>query len=470
MQPPRSRDGSVFDLAALQEPGAFPMPSEEIVEVPQAAPPKKPKVEAKKSEEFPINKITGFTQFDSDFNSQTPQNMATVGDMQNGAGFRRARLAATGRVAEFTNYILEVDFAAAGRPSFFDVWVEQSNFNYLGTIRAGQYVQPFSVDAMSGFRHLMFLERSLPFFAFVPFRRIGLESYNATDDERTNWAFSVFKTGGFNNAPLGDDRYATDIADVGGYSFSTRLTQLLWYDENAPDRYLWHIGAAYDYSRLSANDALGSTSGVPFYQARTTPEFFIGSPEGMPPTYGPATASAGTPYFVDTGRYRASAFHLVGVETVYQYGPASFQSEWMATIVDSPVGPIFYHGAYAQLGYRLTGEHRMYYKKIAALGNAVPYSDFIPLKRDGIAAWGAWEIAARLSFVELKNPASLAPYYITGTNASGNGTLTDTTAGLTWFLNTHLKVQFNWIHAMLNNTAKGYSLADLYVTRVQVDY
>jgi phosphate-selective porin OprO/OprP len=56
------------------------------------------------------------------------------------------------------------------------------------------------------------------------------------------------------------------------------------------------------------------------------------------------------------------------------------------------------------------------------------------------------------------------------TGAVGAGTLTDTTLGLTWFLNSHAKFQFNWIHAFLNNSGKGFSQADLFVTRVQVDF
>jgi len=79
----------------------------------------------------------------------------------------------------------EVDFATAGRPSFFDVWGEQENIPLLGAVRIGQYLQPFSVDAMTGFRYLPFLERSLPFLAFVPFRRVGVMASANTEDERT---------------------------------------------------------------------------------------------------------------------------------------------------------------------------------------------------------------------------------------------------------------------------------------------
>ena len=189
------------------------------------------------------------------------------------------------------------------------------------------------------------------------------------------------------------------------------------------------------------------------------------------------SAVNGTPSFVDTGRYEANSFHLFGLETVKQHGPWGFQAEYMATIVDSVVGQVDYQGGYAQLAYRLTGEHRAYDKNSGTLTKLVPYSDFIPLKHDGIVGWGAWEIAARWSIVDLRNPASLDGHYyntatntFTGTSKAGNGQLNDSTVGITWFLNTHTKLQFNWIHAMLDNSAKGFSDADLFVSRFQVDF
>jgi len=176
------------------------------------------------------------------------------------------------------------------------------------------------------------------------------------------------------------------------------------------------------------------------------------------------------------GRYEASNFNLFGLETVYQNGAFSAQAEYMAVIVQSIVGPVFYHGAYLQGAYRLTGEHREFDRRLGALGTPIPFTDFIPLKRDGICGWGAWEVAVRWSFVDLQNPASLDGHYynsatntFTGTSKAGNGLLNDATLGITWFLNPHFKMQANWIHAMLENDAKGWSQADLFVSRVQVD-
>ena len=441
---------------------------------------KRDEADAKKANTYPTHKITGFLQVDTAFYSQTPRNIATVGDAQDGTGFRRARFAVNGKVAQFTNYQLEVDFAAAGRPSFFDNYVEQGNLPILGDVRVGQFLQPFSVDAMSGFRNLAFLERSLPFLAFVPFRRVGIMSSNATDDDMTHWAYSVFRTGGFNNAPLGDSRFATDFGNVGGYSFSTRLTHLLYYDEFAKDRCLWHIGFSYNFSELGADDATGAgvngNAGTPkpFYQSRTTPEFFLGYPENNT-TFD--TAVNGTPIFVDTGKYQAKNFNLMGLETVYQNGPLSLQSEYMATVVESVVGPVFYQGAYGEVMYRLTGEHRGYDKKLASFKNPIPYADFLPLKWDGVRGWGAWGLAARWSVVDLTNPSKLdGHYYNSNTNSfnttskAGNGVLNDFTFGVNWYMNQHTKLQFNWIHAMLDNTKKGNSTAELFVTRMQVDF
>jgi phosphate-selective porin OprO and OprP len=430
---------------------------------------------------FPNFRITGFTQLDGGWYSQDPRNMATVGDAQDGVGFRRARLATVGNVAEFTSYMFEVDFATAGRPSFFDMWGEQGNIPFFGAVRIGQYLQPFSVDAMSGFRNLPFLERSLPFLAFVPFRRVGVMASNWSDDERTIWSYSVFRTGGFNNAPLGDDRFATDIGDKGGYSFSGRAVQLVQYDPEADDRYLWHIGASYDFSQLGQNDAPGSgtTAGggpSPFYQSRVLPEFGpLGSPE-VSQSFGQAFAA--TPIFVDSGKYAATNFNLWGLETVYQAGPFSAQAEWMGTSVNSAVGPIFYQGAYAEVMYRLTGETRPYDKKLGALKNVIPYTDFISLKPGGICGWGAWEVAARWSYVDINNPNSLNGHYYNSvtntftsqTGGAGNGRLNESTVGMSWFINANTKLQFNWIHAMLQNKAKGFSDADLFVTRFQVAF
>jgi phosphate-selective porin OprO/OprP len=406
---------------------------------------------------FPIIKLSGFFHLDAGFFDQDETSRATLGDIQNGVGFRRARLQALGSVAEFTNYSVEMDFATAGRPSFFDVWLEQTNLPIVGNVRIGHFRQPFTMTSYTSVRQLVFLERPLPFQAFDPFRRTGIMAYDTTENKNTAWQYSVYRTGGFNEAPLGDSRFGTDIGDAGGYSFATRGTHLLWYDEPSEGRYLLHIGGNAAYSRNTKNDFSPDT---PFYQARTIPEFFVGDPAGG------GNVAVGTPFFADTGRIPSEQFMIYGAELAGQYGPTYFQSEYLLTTVDQIGGPtLFYDGAYIHGGYFLTGEHRSYNRTFGAFDRVVPFEDFFSVGR-GFCGLGAWEVAARLSYVNLNDPNAVA---IPATGARP-GRMVDSTFGLNWYLNAHTRMQFNWIHCWLDNATFGASDTDIYCARAQVEF
>ena len=90
---------------------------------------------------FPKVKLTGFFQADAGWFRQSPGSFATFGDIQDATGFRRARLAAVGDVAENMSYMLEMDFAFPGRPSFMDVWLDVHSVPLLGNVRVGQWRQ-----------------------------------------------------------------------------------------------------------------------------------------------------------------------------------------------------------------------------------------------------------------------------------------------------------------------------------------
>lgn len=427
----------------------------------EAAAPSAAPAAAAPSAGYPKVRLSGFFHLDSAAFGQDTVNLQTLGDIQDGVGFRRARLQALGSVAEFTNYSVEFDFATAGRPSFMDVWGEQTNLPYLNALRIGHFRAPFSMDALTSVKQLEFLERSLPFQAFVPFRRTGMMAYDASEDQNTQWAYGIFASGGFNDAPLGDSRYATDIGDVRGLAFSTRASHLLYYDEPADGRYLLHVGGSYDYTRIRESNL---PSG--YYQARVIPEVFVGDPAG-----GGLTA-VGTPFFADTGRIQAKDFNLFGVEVAGQYGPAHFQAEYMATSVNQDVGStLFYDGAYVQAGYFLTGEHRTYNRTVGAFDKVVPYSEFFALGNQGVCGWGAWELVARWSYVNLNDPAANATVIPMLTPPSPNpGRLHDTTLGVNWFWNPNTQVQLNWIHCFLDNAALGDSDCDIIAARFQLAF
>ena len=124
------------------------------------------------SSKYPSVKVTGFFQADAGWVHQDAAKRLAVGDAQDGADFRRARLAATGDVAENVGYMVEFDFGFPDRPNFMDVWLEVRDTHLLNNLKIGQFRHPFGPDGLTSVKELTFIERGLP-FAFLPFRQIG---------------------------------------------------------------------------------------------------------------------------------------------------------------------------------------------------------------------------------------------------------------------------------------------------------
>jgi phosphate-selective porin OprO/OprP len=104
-----------------------------------------------------------------------------------------------------------------------------------------------------------------------------------------------------------------------------------------------------------------------------------------------------------------------------------------------------FSGGYLQFAYTLTGEHRNYDRRFGTLGRAYladgPYENaYLVRDENGHCCWGmgAWEIAARLSYVDLNDGS--------GTNRIQGGRLEGLTLGLNWYLNSNLNFMFDWAY------------------------
>ena len=425
---------------------------------------------------FPTFRLSGFFQVDQAFVNQSFNNHLIFGDVMGGTSFRRVRLQALGNLAESTRYDIEVDFVALGRPSLMDVWGEQANLPFFGAVRIGHFRQPTTMDALTSVRHLEFLERSAPFWSFDPFRRTGIMAYRIADDEMSTLAYSIYATGFtfFNGlshvyGTLGDTRFATQIGDSGGVSFAIRGTRLLYYDEPTSGEYLLHIGGGYNYSQIGGEGTTGPSAKT--YEARTIPEFFAGDLAA-----GGLTA-AGTPVVLDTGRILSHGFSFYHTELAGNYGPAHFQTEFMGTSLNQFDGPtVYYYGTYLQCGYFLTGEHAGYSRQVGVMDyNVAPYDEFFSTKRgDRMCGWGAWEVAFRWSYVNLLNtdvnPANQLSDSPGPPPVPNPGRLNESTVAVNWWWNQYTRVQFNWIHSMINNTGRGPSTMNTFAARFQAEF
>lgn len=429
-------------------------------------------------EQLPLVRLSGFFQLDDGLYSQNARAIAYFDDMQDGVSFRRARLQAIGKPTEFTAFTIEMDFAQLGHPSFVDVWGEQSQIPFFGTIRIGQFRQPGTMDSWTSVRHLNFLERSAAFQALDPFRRLGVMVYAMSEDERTSWAYSVFGTGLtlWSGQTLetvyktfGDNQYGAQIGDNGGVSFSSRITHLVHYDEPSKGRYLLHVGTGFLYSQIGGEGTSGLFAKT--YRSKTFPEFFIGDLSG-----GGVTA-AGTPLVLDTGRFLANDFQLYHLELAFNRGSFNFQSEVMLEPVSQLGGPtLLQTGAYMQCGYFLTGEHADYLKQAGVFDyNVNPFTSFFGTGRKGrVRGWGAWEVAFRWSYLDLTcrdlNPANELSNLPGPPPSPQFGVLNESTLALNWWWNRAMRVQLNWIHSMPNYVGVGAVPFDIVGTRFQAEF
>jgi phosphate-selective porin OprO/OprP len=283
------------------------------------------------------------------------------------------------------------------------------------------------MEAVWSIRELIFMERSLPFGAFVPFRQTGTGLFNTAMDDNITWAISGYRypTSVFGN-DFGDD----------GYGWAGRTTGLLYNNDSINANV--HIGGGFSQNRPST-DRL---------RFRTNPEVGMTNQDFN-------VAAFPIPFFVDTGNFRSNGYELVDVEFAASVYSFLFVSEWLGVNADQELGlpTLNFHGGYAEAAYVLTGEHRPYNKKNGVFTRVVPNHPF------GKAGCGAWELAARWSYIDLNDQ-----------NIQG-GRQHDWTFGLNWFPNQYTRFAFNYIHCMVDTPITGVDAdVDIFGTRAQFDF
>lgn len=379
----------------------------------------------------PTVKWTGQLQSDFYMFDQDAASRARFGDIENGSAFRRARLGMLGEHGP-TEYRIEADFALAGRPSFLDVYAGIHDLPVLGRVRVGHFFEPFSLERITPNRYVTFMERSLPDQPFAPARNTGVMANRTLCDDDVCVALGCFRSD--------SDNFGDDVGDSFENAVTGRLTCLPYYSEDCGLVRYAHLGVGY-----SVRD---TNNGVARF--RSQPEARIGS------------AVPNVPFFVDTGEIPADMFQLVGLEGAWVRGPFSLQSEYMLTPVDTTTqGTLLFHGWYATASYFLTGEHRPYNRQIGAFDRVIPKSDFVRYRGEGecrhvATGPGAWEVAARVSQLDLDDAA------VRG------GRLTDFTVGLNWYMSPYLRWTFDCVNAFSDNVTE--SQTTIFGTRIGYEF
>ncbi|CAG9933019.1 porin [Candidatus Nitrotoga arctica] len=136
--------------------------------------------------------IGGDLQLDGQIN-QNGHRIPQSAQLDDGAGLRRGRIHMQGTVNQDYNFRYEYDFVrgtgttAAG---ITDAWIEYTALKPI-SFTVGQFREPFSLESLTNYKYLTFIERSAPNNAFVENSNPFLMGISAQTfgDRYTAWRF-----------------------------------------------------------------------------------------------------------------------------------------------------------------------------------------------------------------------------------------------------------------------------------------
>ena len=381
-------------------------------------------------------KLGGRVYFDTAMFSQNDQSLAQGITARNGSEIRRAWLSVSGEASPVLDYCLQLEFAGSKTvsgtrfqsTSFKDAYLGLRDLPYLGNIRIGHVREPLSLEQMTSNRYITFMERSMnDYGTFVPSRNLGVKAFHHTKNERSTWAI-----GGFVAEQTPEPLFHQ--VNHSGAAVTGRWTYLPWFDEATEGRRLLHVGLGGSYR------AIGDQT----VRFRARPEAHLG------------------PYVVDTGVLHVPDYQLLNTELAFVYGPFSAQSEYFHAILNEEAGgQLDFNGCYFLASYFLTGEHRPYSRETGAFTRVKPREDFFRVRdcthrvRTGK---GAWQLAYRYSYIDLDDGA------VDGGRA-GNHTI-----GLNWYLSSHARLMFNYIHSSTEQAGIEGGALSAFQLRAHVDF
>lgn len=260
------------------------------------------------------------------------------------------------------------------------------------TVSVGKQKEPISITRIMSLIYLPMQERSAMSDAFMPSRNVGILLSGSGFEQRMTWAGGVFN----------DWLNTEDSLDDNATQYIGRVTWLPWTSNDESN--LLHLGFGLRYT--------DAKEGVRF---RTEPEFNK------------------APVFVDTGLLKADSAMTYNFEASWRKGPFWLLGEYVLNDVDaSELGSLDFTGYFVTGSWALTGEMRGYNRK-SGIFNPLPVAKSVYQ-----GGWGAWEVAARWSDIDLTDG------FVDG------GEMQILSLGLNWWLSPVFNVSFNYRNISLD--------------------
>jgi phosphate-selective porin OprO/OprP len=375
--------------------------------------------------------LRSVVQFDAASYNISP--LRTDNDLGSGTNFRRARLGFDGTAFKDWNYALWGEFGGSGGESALlnQAFIEYAGFKPFGPdvefrIRAGAWATPAGLEDATSNTESVFLERG----AVAELVR-GL----AGGDGRTGagvfsagqrWYASAVYTGKVVGAPA-----SAEFDQQSGYILRGAFNPLHGQDFDV------HLGGSIQ-GVLEAADTTAGPVRTQTIRLRERPEIRVDGNR-----------------LVDTGNLSAGGLRVYGLEGGASYKNFYGAGEYYKIKVDRNAPSSFdpsFSGWYLQGAWTLTGERHTWSSANGGFRGIRPAK---PFTRGGDnPGWGAWELAARYSVLDLNDHAGVAG---AATPAGGirGGEQKITTVGLNWYPNSVVRflLDYQWVNVDRLNPA-----------------
>jgi phosphate-selective porin OprO/OprP len=364
--------------------------------------------------------FAGIVQFDGgDFTDfKAASKIVGSQELSNGINARRARIGVSGTAAGGWSYAFIYDGGNSQDTTAKGIQTAQIIYGGFGgvALELGYSSTYFTLDQSTSAGDLMFTERATP-------SNIAT-NFNA-GDFRSNAGVRFFSPwywiGGYLTGPASGDSHTLTGERFG--AFERAAFQIV----HGPD-YSLHLGFGVDELLRSPNAGNGTPNTLSLSdqpEVRIDPTTFL---------------NTGT---IGTAKNPVKGGYVLDLETAATWKGVYWQGEYYHYDVDRfQLSSNHFDGYYGQASYTLTGETHRYNPQAGAYYRILPTHAFS--LKDG--TWGAWEVGARYSYINLDSN------FVTGQSLSGQtdaiegGKQSAYTFALNWYPNDIVRLMFDYGH------------------------
>ena len=385
--------------------------------------------------------LTGRIHADvGDYAGYDPKSKATSPqDLNSGFNLRRARIGVVGKAAGDFTYGFIYD--AGGSTDATPAGIQTAQVGYTGIknmiFEIGYSDTFFTLDEATSSNDILFLERATP---------ANVATNVNTGDFRSNVGGRYF-----------DDRlwlgaYFTGPASLNAHNQGESIGayQRAAYQVLAEQDYTLHVGVGIDEiikapanggSAPSTSQSVNLTTGA--ITTTTAPNVASIALSDRPELRIDTTSLLSTGQLGSLG-HQVNGGYIADFELAGNYGPLYWQGEYLHYSIDREgLGTASFDGGYGEASYTLTGEAHKYNKATGAYNGIIPAHAFDPSQ----GYWGAFEVAGRVSYVDLTSNLNQHLALSSQPDAVNGGKQTVYTAGLNWYPNSYMRFMLNYIHA-----------------------